>query len=262
MDCIYFLIWYILITEFGDIERTLKTIILKRPEPNNPKIINVQELSNDMAETNINVNSCEQPRIRISQDRADKHLMKQQDETVDYLRYLDRQSEEELETVRNRFEGLLDILAAANDVLIHFSVSLYFTSIPIIFLLVYGIIKDSANTPMLMFMCAISIHCSIGLVWTLSAGVYLCLKIKRPLEYVMKVNMKNSSVDLMSTVSLLTARLNSSPIGFTVGDVVTIDTTTVITIFGTLLSYAIVIYQFAQTTDTNGCNCTNTTLVQ
>ncbi|XP_050414961.2 uncharacterized protein LOC126829250 [Patella vulgata] len=262
LSVIFFLIWYILITEFGDIDRAIKELILKRSEPNNPKIINVQELAKDLAQKNVNVDSCEEPRISNSQDRTDKYLKKLQDETTDYLTYFHKQSEEELETIRNRFEGLLDILAAANDVLEHFIVSLYFTSLPVIFLLVYGIIKDSANTPMLMIICAISMYNSSSLLWNLLAGAYLSLKIKKPLEYVMKINMKNSSVNLLSTVSLLTARLNSSPIGFTVCDVVTIDTTTMFTIFGTLLTYAIVIFQFAQTADTSAPNYLNATFVQ
>ncbi|ESO99094.1 hypothetical protein LOTGIDRAFT_173932 [Lottia gigantea] len=130
-----------------------------------------------------------------------------------------------LEEVRLRYESVLDIVTKANLVLQHLFFSTLATSIPVSCLVLYGFITLNSNRAQMVLTGLTNIYVFNMLFWIFILGIYTERKIQ-----------------------LFTARYLAPSLGFDVYGPFSLDSSAFLTVFGTLLTYAVVIFQFAQRT--------------
>ncbi|KAK6173001.1 hypothetical protein SNE40_016544 [Patella caerulea] len=169
------------------------------------------------------------------------------------------QSVDALEESRLKYEALLDLLSTANSCLTHYFCSSFVTALPVTCIVLYGEIRKTHVDIFLGYLTSISVSSVVQMCLILFLGAYVSSKIKKPLEHVMKIDTRNYSRGLMSTVGLFTVRVVSPPIGFTVYELFAIDSATILTIFGTFVTYIIVMVQFAQAPGGGSTSCSNGT---
>ncbi|ESP02691.1 hypothetical protein LOTGIDRAFT_171766 [Lottia gigantea] len=154
--------------------------------------------------------------------------------------------ERTLEELRLRYEAVLDIIAKANEFLQHLFFAILASSIPVSCLILYGIITLNSNRPQMIYTGLTNIQVFNLLFLILILGTYTANKVKQPVEYAMKINNRNLSEKASSSLQLMSVRYLAPCLGFNVYGLFSLDSSTFLTVIGTLITYAVVIYQFAQ----------------
>ncbi|XP_046545403.1 uncharacterized protein LOC124255508 [Haliotis rubra] len=156
----------------------------------------------------------------------------------------DTPSTSEIEKVRQHFEDTCSLVNLASEVFKHVIGSCYIASVPVICLMLYGLIHDSLDMeeylmlPMtmglLIFMVAVS---------TLTS-VVLNMKAHSSLSCFLMSDFSQLSDRSLHTINTFIMRLTTTNIGYTVYSLFTIDSSTILMLTGTILTYVVVVLQF------------------
>ncbi len=157
---------------------------------------------------------------------------------------------------RHRFRDLTELVSKVdNHFRLYIGITLT-TSITLNCVALYVIIPK--------FKCQDSAHVLYG--WIVPMGLIVCnilfltlpvaslnSKTYKLADAVMRWNTANTDTNLLAQVSAFFQQFSLSQIGLTLGGIVTITKDSVLTIFGTILAYVIIVIQFGQDHE-NNCN--------
>uniref|UniRef100_A0A0L8FL56 Gustatory receptor n=1 Tax=Octopus bimaculoides TaxID=37653 RepID=A0A0L8FL56_OCTBM len=117
--------------------------------------------------------------------------------------------------------------------------------------LFYGFVNDFLENIELLFVCVLPIILSLIAGWVLYRGMKLHQNIHDIVEDLYAMNFKGLSTETRMKLTLFLDRLNTTPSGISVGGFFVIKPSSVLTIFGSLFTYVIVVLQTKRPADSS-----------
>ncbi|XP_067669182.1 uncharacterized protein [Haliotis asinina] len=149
-----------------------------------------------------------------------------------------------IDRIRRQFEDICGLVETANDIFKHMTGSCYVASIPVVCLMLYGFIQnDLMREDHIMLIESILVSLTIVAALTLTS-VVLNIKAHSGLMCLLKIDFSRWTEKDLQIVNLFVTRITSTKIGYTVYSLFTVDSSTILMLSGTLLTYVIVVLQF------------------
>ncbi|KAK7108786.1 hypothetical protein V1264_016455 [Littorina saxatilis] len=155
-----------------------------------------------------------------------------------------REKPEVIEDFRLRHAALCRVIGSANRVMRHILAAFYGAGITCMLLSVHGLINKQIGKVEVIAMGATFFTFVTYLIVITLTGVSLNQKMHEPVDFLFCLDVQRMSGKGSEIVSMFLSRVQGAPIGFNVYNLFTVDTSTIMMICGTLLTYALVIVQF------------------
>ncbi|XP_070188747.1 uncharacterized protein [Littorina saxatilis] len=155
-----------------------------------------------------------------------------------------RETPEVIENFRLRHADLCHVINAANRFMTHILAAFYGAGITCMLLLIHGMISQGYGVSYLIDLGQLFFIFVFYLITITLTGVSLNLKMHEPVDFLFRLDVHRMTGTGSDIVSMFLSRVQGAPIGFHVYHLFTVDTSTVMMICGTLLTYALVIVQF------------------
>ncbi|XP_071086375.1 uncharacterized protein [Haliotis cracherodii] len=153
-------------------------------------------------------------------------------------------SSSEFDRMRRQFEDTCSLVSKANEVFKHVIGSCYVASVPVICLMLYGLIHVNMNEgEYFMLPMAMVLLISMVVISTLTS-VGLNMKAHSSLSHLLMCDCSRLSDRSLHIISIFITRLTTTKIGFTLYNLFTIDSSTILMLTGTMLTYVLVVLQF------------------
>ncbi|XP_069122622.1 uncharacterized protein [Argopecten irradians] len=165
--------------------------------------------------------------------------------------------EEGIEHYRKQHECLSYILQLSNPILRFGVLVTYSSGIPVMCFLLYGMAQSGIETIDLIVLLEFVFFSLVGLLYFTLMGASLSNKAHEVKDVLFQFDLKNLSEKTIRQLQIFISRVNGPPIGINVYDMFTVDGSSLLMLFGTILTYSIVIFQ---TTGPIVCNNTNTSV--
>ncbi|XP_070188746.1 uncharacterized protein [Littorina saxatilis] len=159
-----------------------------------------------------------------------------------------RNTPEVIENFRLRHADLCHVINAANRFMTHILAAFYGAGITCMLLSVYGLIRQQLDASSLVALGQLFFFFMFYLIAITLTGVSLNLKMHEPVDFLFRLDVQRMTGKGSEIVSTFLSRVQGAPIGFHVYHLFTVDTSTIMMICGTLLTYALVIVQFQPVT--------------
>ncbi|KAK7108787.1 hypothetical protein V1264_016456 [Littorina saxatilis] len=155
-----------------------------------------------------------------------------------------REKPEVIEDFRLRHAALCRVIVSANRVMRHILAAFYGAGITCLLLSIHDLLNKQHGLVDLIGL-GNTFFTFVGyLIIITLTGVSLNLKMHEPVDFLFCLDVQRMSGKGSEIVSMFLSRVQGAPIGFNVYSLFTVDTSTVMMICGTLLTYALVIVQF------------------
>ncbi|XP_071085338.1 uncharacterized protein [Haliotis cracherodii] len=161
---------------------------------------------------------------------------------------LDNQEGEEpashIERIRRQFEDTCSLVSTISDVFMHMVGSGYAAAVPITCFMLYGLINDELMKKeyTMLITCIVINILMVGS--TILTSVALNIKAHSSLMYLLNADLSRLSDTSLNIINIFITRLTTTKIGYTMYDLFTIDSSTILMLSGTLLTYVLVVLQF------------------
>nr|KAG5704954.1 hypothetical protein BaRGS_022796 [Batillaria attramentaria] len=149
-----------------------------------------------------------------------------------------------VEDLRIRHEKLCRLISKTSHVIGHVIAAVYVTGIPCFLFVLHGFVYRKLTLHEFLRMTFFFAELTFILIFFNIAGTMLNIKMHQPAEFLFPLNIEKMPERGPEIVAAFLARLQGAPIGFTVYRLFTIDTSTILMVCGTILTYAVVIIQF------------------
>ncbi|KAK7107265.1 hypothetical protein V1264_015215 [Littorina saxatilis] len=159
---------------------------------------------------------------------------------------------EVIEQFRLRHAELCDLIGCSNGVITHVIAAFYGAGIPCVLFILHGLVYKTLSYDEFHSLMFLFFGFSFDITIITITGAMLNLKMHEPLDCLYKVNIDSMEGKGYDVVSAFISRLHGPPIGFHLYHLSTVDTSTILMIGGTVLTYALVIIQFQLRANTTG----------
>ncbi|KAK7108796.1 hypothetical protein V1264_016462 [Littorina saxatilis] len=169
-----------------------------------------------------------------------------------------KEAPEVIENIRLRHADLCHVISRANQFLSHILAAFYGTGMTCILLVIHGLINNEFTIADLVNMGSLSFSFVFYLVVITTTGAALNMKMHEPVDFLFRLDVQRMTGKGTEIVSTFLSRLQGAPIGFHVYNLFTVDTSTVMMICGTILTYVLVIVQFKPGANVQCCASSST----
>ncbi|ESO97399.1 hypothetical protein LOTGIDRAFT_159430 [Lottia gigantea] len=152
--------------------------------------------------------------------------------------------ENEIENLRLEHASLIDCMEAANSVVKHYLLGLFATFIPVSCFMLYGMIRNALTNNERLFISFITASNLVTACLFSYIGAKLNLKAHKPLNVLLKINLTKITQKTERSISMFVNRVNGPSIGYNICDLFILDSTAILAMLGTLVTYAVVMLQF------------------
>ncbi|ESO97358.1 hypothetical protein LOTGIDRAFT_159388 [Lottia gigantea] len=156
-------------------------------------------------------------------------------------------SESRIEKLRQEFISLVDCFGLFNSLFKHCIFGTLSVFLPCVCFWLYGVIRTEQETEEFAILTLLMLLNFSGVFIIVFLGAVLNSKAHQPISILNKVDILLVTEKTSRSVAMFLSRLLGPPIGFTNYGLFTIDPPAILYIFGTLVTYAVVMLQFADT---------------
>ncbi|XP_056016145.1 uncharacterized protein LOC125676693 isoform X1 [Ostrea edulis] len=179
---------------------------------------------------------------------------------VDATRKKRHVSPTEIQRMRQQHHAVSGLLQKANSVIALNVLLTYMTLLPSTCFTVYGIVYSTLGTFDVMLLIAILVMQLLGMILMTSIGAKLHSQAHGALGGLFALSLKNLSSEAQYQLQMFISQLSDQTIGINVCGLFTMDGSTFLMIFGTVVTYTVVVLQIqagsCNITHVNNCNCT------
>ncbi|XP_067669183.1 uncharacterized protein [Haliotis asinina] len=149
-----------------------------------------------------------------------------------------------IERIRRQFEDTCSLVDTINKVFMHMIGSAYFALVPIICLILYVFIHAESMTKEYSMLITCILFSTAVVAASLYTSVVLNIKAHSSLMYLLVADFPELSDKDLHIIHIFITRLTTTKIGYTIYSLFTIDSSTILMLLGTLVTYVEVILQF------------------
>nr|KAI8746833.1 CAunnamed protein product [Biomphalaria glabrata] len=179
------------------------------------------------------------------------HLAKEFRELLS--RPIDRNNEEAFDKLLRKFQEVCQLRDKSYHVIKHTVASSYFFSVPLVCFVLYGLVSGALQLDQMLilaFNIAMAVVILIHTTWSLASLNSEATSVSQCLY---QGHLESFSKSLFQKAVLLTNMITTNNMGMTVYGLFVVDWSTFLMVFGTMLTYAVVVIQFQ--TGTPVCHC-------
>ncbi|KAK3579451.1 hypothetical protein CHS0354_028252 [Potamilus streckersoni] len=166
-----------------------------------------------------------------------------------------------IESHRLRHDNLCRLVSQADSIFSMFIFVTVATAIPLIVFTLYFVMFETTDTFSYGATWWSVILCTVQLFVIFIGGAAVNTAAHGSLDLLYKIDLQDVPIDKLQKLTIFLSRLNARSIGFSAFDLFIIDKPTVVTFFGSILTYAIVVIQFRSCTSgslaLSSCNRTS-----
>ncbi|XP_076096737.1 uncharacterized protein LOC143067391 [Mytilus galloprovincialis] len=170
----------------------------------------------------------------------------------------------EMEDIRQQHQVIVNILSSVNPVLRHIAGGFYAMGTPVICFMIYGISSGTLLWEDGFKMIGTIVINLVAMFAITFKGASINSMAHQPLEELHNFDMSVLPDKTVHQIVIFTNRLTGPPIGVSVYGLFVIDYSTVLMVFGTIITYAVIAIQFTSTgSPSDNClyNHTNVTFI-
>ncbi|XP_062595237.1 uncharacterized protein LOC134256569 [Saccostrea cucullata] len=180
---------------------------------------------------------------------------------IDTAKAKDNMSALELGRLRQKHHDVTELLQTANSVIQPNVLLNYMLTIPSICFGVYGIVHSTLGVVDVMILVFIFVVQLIGMNLVTALGAKINSEAHSALRSLFAFSLENLSIDAQHQLQMFISQLTSQTIGINVYGLFTMDGSTFLMIFGTVITYTVVVLQIQAGScnvshNVNTCNCT------
>ncbi|XP_063425774.1 uncharacterized protein LOC134709545 [Mytilus trossulus] len=164
-----------------------------------------------------------------------------------------------MEDIRQQHQVIVNILSSVNPVLRHIAGGFYAMGTPVICFMIYGISSGNLLWEDGFKMIGTIVINLVAMFAITFKGASINSMAHQPLEELHNFDMSVLPDKTVHQIVIFTNRLTGPPIGVSVYGLFVIDYSTVLMVFGTIITYAVIAIQFTSTgSPIDSCSYNNT----